>query len=121
MPDTAQPDMSELVKVGIRHNIRILDVGSLRNGHNTKSFTPSMSFFNELANFIDFDRNFRNEDDIRTPSKSGLQSDPARMPAHNLNHHHTVMRFRRCMKAVDALHGNIKRGIVSESVICHGV
>ena len=59
-----------------------------------------------LTDFVDGERDLGNQDDVGAPGDSCFEGDPAGVPAHDLDHHDAMVRFRG---GVDLVHG-IGRG-----------
>ena len=54
---------------------------------------------------------------MRPGGQSGVQGDPAGVPAHHLNQHHPLMGLRGAVQAVDGLGGDLQRGVMAEGHI----
>ena len=61
-----------------------------------------------LADLLDGERNFGNEDDMRSTGDSRLDCDPSGVAPHYLHRHHPVMRFSRGMDFVDGISGSLQ-------------
>ena len=67
-----------------------------------------------LANRFVMERNFRNQDDIRAAGHARVNGDPAGVTAHDFEHHHAVVAFRRGVQAIQRIRGAGHRGIKPE-------
>ena len=66
---------------------------------------------------VDVERALRDEDHVRAAGQAGVQRDPARVPAHDLDDQRPVVAFRRGVQPVDRLHGDVHRGVEAERVV----
>ena len=73
--------------------------------------------FDESAHLFYVVRYFGNQCHVRTRGQSGVQGDPARMPAHHLHQHDALVRFGRAVQPIDGVGGDGQRGIEPESDI----
>src|SRR5271163_2766640 len=72
------------------------------------------------ADVFDGERDLRDEDDVSAAGDSGLESDPAAVAAHHLNHHHTMVRLCGGVNLVESVGDGVQRGVKSESNLGRG-
>src|SRR5438034_7093300 len=85
------------------------------NNDDTKirsGFVPSA---NLLRHRLDCEGNFRNQNYIGASGNARMQCDPAGVPAHYFQDHHSLVRFRRGMKSIKSFRGNVQRSDKTES------
>jgi len=82
--------------------------------HDGEMFADFFPLGDMFANMLDGEGNFRNEDDMGAAGDAGFKSDPAAVAAHDLNHHHAMMRCGRGVNLVDGIGDGVQRGIESE-------
>src|SRR5258708_15467769 len=68
----------------------------------------------KFANMFDGKGDFGNEDDVGAAGDAGFKGDPAAVAAHDLNHHHAMMRCGRGVNLVDGIGDGVQGGIESE-------
>src|SRR5581483_2187772 len=89
-------------------------IGDHDNREIASAFVP---LTNRSRDFIYVERAFRNQDRICPTRDAAVESDPACVASHNLNHHDSVMSFGSGMNAVDGFANNIACGIETECVV----
>ncbi len=67
-----------------------------------------------IAHLIDVERNLRNQDHIRVPRDTAIESDKAGIAPHHFHHHHPIMGLGGGMQAVNGLGGDADRRIEPE-------
>src|SRR5579872_5419624 len=119
--NAAQLGVSEFVLAHILQDWRTRafrrKLRALSHDDNRKIASALVPLTNRLGNFVDIKWPLRNQDHIRAASYAAVQCDPARIPSHNLNHHHAVVRFCRGVNAVDRLAHDIARCVESKGVV----
>jgi len=67
-----------------------------------------------FAHLGDVEGPFGHEDRRRAAGRASHERDPSRVPTHDLDHHHSVVAFRRCVQSVDRVGGDLNRGVKPE-------
>src|SRR5207253_2469823 len=76
---------------------------AFRDDHNRNALAITLSLSHKIADILNGERNFRNENYVSTPRDAGLERNPARVTAHDLDHHDAVVRLCRGMDFVDGI------------------
>ena len=67
-----------------------------------------------LAELLDGELNFGDEDDVGAAGNAGFEGDPTGVAAHDLDDHDAVMGFGSGVNFVDRVGGGVERGVKSE-------
>ena len=70
-----------------------------------------------LAGVLDRDRVLGDQDHVGAAGDAADDRDPARVPAHHLEHHHAVVRLGGGVQPVDRLGADVDRGVEAEGVV----
>src|SRR4030095_6920679 len=74
--------------------------GSLGH-HAHRTLCPTLVTTHDLlCDFVIVKGNLRDEDHVRSPGKSAVESDPSGVPPHNFKDHDTIVRRRRGMQSI---------------------
>src|SRR5213595_1846283 len=90
------------------------NIDAFRDDHNREALPITLSLSHKFADILNGERNFRNENYVSTPRDAGLERNPARVTAHDLDHHDAVMRFSRSVDFVDGISRGGQRRVKSE-------
>ena len=71
--------------------------------------------FDQPAHLFDIEGLLGDQRHVRARSQAGVQCDPAGVPAHHLDQHHSLMRFGGAVQPVDGVGGHHQCGVVAES------
>ena len=69
------------------------------------------------AHLVDVEGALGDEDHVRAAGQAGVQRDPARVAAHDLQQHHPVVALGRGVQAVDGLGGHLQGGVEPEGLV----
>ena len=88
-------------------------------GHDDDREALAVSFAGRhiVADVLDRKRYFRNEDDVGAAGDSGLDRNPSRIAAHDLNSHDAVMGFGGGVNLVNRVGGGLQGGVEAEGDI----
>ena len=92
--------------------LRQLD--ALRDRHNGEVAAAALALRDEVANSLNAERNFGDQNDVRAARDASSQRDPATIAAHHFDHHHAVMRGRRGVNLVDGVSNGVQRRVEAE-------
>src|SRR5271166_1492398 len=68
---------------------------TFRNHDNRKPFAISFTLAYVMAQFIESEGDFGDQDDVRAAGDARLKRDPSGIATHDLNHHHPMVRLCR--------------------------
>ena len=109
MPERVQP----LVR---QRQVVVARPGAL--GHHHDRRVPGLEpVLHVLTDLVQAERPLGDEDHVRPAGQSRVQRDPARVPAHHLDHHHPVMGGRGGVQAVERLHHDADRGVEPDAEV----
>jgi len=93
-----------------------------RRSHNDdgEELAAFFALGNVAADGADGKRNFRDEDDVSAAGDARLERNPAAVTAHDLNHHHAMVRRRGSVNLVHGVGDGVKRGIKAERDLSGG-
>ena len=74
---------------------------------------PCLDAFGDLRQI---ERNLRNQDDVGAAGDAGIEGNPARVAAHDLDDHDAVVRFGGRVQPVDGVGREADRGVEAERV-----
>ena len=69
----------------------VFSASAFRHNHYRIMFVMQFVVGDFCADSIEFERNLRDKNDIGSSGYTGVQSYPAGIPAHDLDHHHPIM------------------------------
>ena len=90
---------------------------ALGDGQNGKRLFAVGARLDHLGHFPDIIGNFGQKHHVRAAGKAGIQRQPARLVAHDLNHHAPPVRGGGGMDAVNHVGGDIHGGVEAEGKI----
>ena len=110
--------MSELVGLARRDRHRALDGRrAFGDDHDRERLAARVPVPQPRAHLLDVERLLGNEDDVGAAREPGVRRDPARVPAHHLDHHHAVVALGRRLQPVDRVGRDLHRGPEAEGVV----
>src|SRR5262249_46138507 len=77
---------------------------------------PLLARIEPLGDYIDVERDLRNQNRIRAAGDTGVERNPPRVAPHDFRDHHAMMRFRGRVQAIDGIGREADRGIEAETV-----
>ena len=121
----AEARVAEGVPAGGRDRLHaaLAGDGSLGDDHDREAAPALVAAAQARADLLYVERALRDEDRVGASSQSCVRRDPARMAAHHLDDHHSIVRLRCRMQPVDRvgddLHGRLeaKRDIGPSEVV----
>src|SRR4030095_686308 len=82
--------------------------------NNCSQITSRLARLNHAGDLVEIERNFRNQNNVRSSSDAAVQRDPAGMAAHYFDHHDSPVTGRRCMHSIECVHYDSDSRIESE-------
>src|SRR4029453_1460892 len=82
--------------------------------NNCSQITSRLARLNHAGDLVEIERNFRNQNNVRSSSDAAVQRDPAGMAAHYFDHHDSPVTGRRCMHSIECIHYDSDSRIESE-------
>src|SRR5581483_2910565 len=93
---------------------------TLGHAHDGEGLPAALAALDEVADILEFERDFGDEDDVGAAGDAGFERDPAGIAAHNFHHHDAVMRLSGGEELVNGLNTGVQRGIEAEGDIGGG-
>ncbi len=112
--DAAQPfGVSDLG--GLQNRTRTVGrFGSFGNYDDGVHAPHAVALQDLVRDLFQVEGNFRDQNGVGAAGDACVKRDPARVAAHDFDHHHPLMALRRGVKAVQALGGEGDRGVEAE-------
>jgi hypothetical protein len=93
---------------------------TLGQGDDGELLSEDMALTDVVANLLDAEGDFGDQDDVGAAGDSGVQGDPARVASHHFDDHDAVMRFGGGVDAVDGVGGDVDGGVKTEGHVGSG-
>src|SRR5580658_2209221 len=90
---------------------------AFRYHDNGEITAPFVALPNRFGNLVDVEGPLGNQDYVCAAGDAAVERDPASIPAHDLDHHHSVVGFRSRMEPVNRFAHDVAGRIKSESVV----
>ena len=90
---------------------------ALGDDHDREVLAAGVPALDLLAGVLDRDRVLGDQDHVRAAGDAADDGDPARVPAHHLEHHHAVVRLGGRVQPVDRLGADVDGGVEAEGVV----
>src|SRR5918997_1306883 len=116
--DPAEADVAERVgRLELRLQAAVLRRRALGD-HDDREVAPArVAAAQPLADLLDVERVLGDEHDVGAAGQARVGGDPARVPTHDLDHDHTVVRLRRRVQAVDRLRRDLHPRLEAEGEV----
>src|SRR5947207_12444642 len=87
---------------------------AFRDYHYRSQTTSSLPRLDHAGDLVVIERNFGNQNDVRATGYTAMQRDPARVPSHHFDHHHSAVTGGSSVQPVERIDHHINSGIESE-------
>ena len=113
--NSAKPHVTEPVVdlLACRHRV-FSRLGTLGHNDDGGISTALVAAVQQLADVVDVEGFFRNQDGRCSTGDTRVGGDPSRVAAHHFHDHHPVMALRRGVQPVDGVGGDLHRGVEPE-------
>ena len=104
---TAGPDRRN----GLARGIGRGHFDAFGNDNEAEALAAKFTGTHRVTNGFEFEGEFGDQDDVRSPTNAGMKRDPSGVAAHDFDEHNAMMTFRGGVKTVDGLSSDDQRGV----------
>ena len=117
--DFANPTKSKLACLYVAlHLFAMFRSCAFRDYDDRSQTTSNLPRLNHAGDLVVIERDFGNQNDIRSTGDAAMQRDPARMPSHHFDDHHSTVTGGGSVQPVERIDDDINSGIESERRGC---
>jgi hypothetical protein len=109
--DTTRPDRGNRLARGIGSG----HFDTFGNDDQAEAFAAKFTGANRVADGFEFKGTFRDQDDVRAPTNTGVKSDPAGVATYDFDQHDAMMTFGRGVKTINSFSGDDQGGVKAKS------